>query len=43
MLKTSMMDETSLLHMKNRAEELLEKRGVTIHHPLLCEALRSKG
>lgn len=43
MLKTSIMDETSLLHMKNRAEELLEKRGVTIHHSLLCEALRSKG
>lgn len=43
MLKVTTMDESSLIHMKNRAEELLEKRGITIDHPALCKALREQG
>ncbi|MBR3867337.1 MAG: trimethylamine methyltransferase family protein [Butyricicoccus sp.] len=43
MLKVTAMDPASLEQMKQRAEELLEKRGVTIDHPELCAALAEKG
>ena len=42
-LKVTAMDPASLEQMKQRAEELLEKRGVTIDHPELCAALAEKG
>ena len=43
MLKVTTMDQASLSLMKQRAEELLEQRGVTIDHPELCAALAEKG
>lgn len=43
MLKVTTMEHTSLNLMKQRAEELLEQRGVTIDHPELCTALAEKG
>lgn len=43
MLKTSIMDHSSLSRMKQRAEDLLEQRGVTVDHPELCVALSEKG
>ena len=43
MLKTAIMDEKSLTHMKDRAEALLETRGVTIGHAALCARLREAG
>ncbi len=43
MLNVTAMDKNSLNGMKQRAEELLEQRGVTIDHPELCEALAAKG
>lgn len=43
MLKVTAMDQDSLELMKQRAEELLEKRGVTIDHSELCAALAEKG
>ena len=43
MMKTTIMDEKSLERMKQRAEELLEKRGLLIDHSELCDALVEKG
>ena len=43
MLKVTAMEEASLNLMKQRAEELLEQRGVTIDHPELCAALQERG
>jgi len=43
MIKVSVMDKASLELMKQRSEELLEKRGVSIDHPELCAALAEKG
>ena len=43
MLKAAAVDQESLSLMKQRAEELLEQRGVTIDHTELCQALADKG
>ena len=43
MLKASAADPLSLALMKQRAEELLEQRGVTVDHAELCQALAKKG
>ena len=43
MLKASAVDQASLALMKQRAEELLELRGVTIDHTELCRDLAEKG
>ena len=43
MLKVTAMDQASLNLMKQRAEELLEQRGITIDHPELCAVLAEKG
>ena len=43
MLKVTAMEQAALNLMKQRAEELLEQRGVTIDHPELCSILAEKG
>lgn len=43
MIKTTVMDNDSLALMKQRAEELLEKKGLDIDHPELCDILIKKG
>ena len=43
MLKVTAMEKSSLELMKQRAEQLLEQRGITIDHPELCEVLSEKG
>lgn len=42
-LKMQVLDRGGLLHMKERCEQLLADRGVTIKHPALCQALADKG
>lgn len=43
MLRADIMGKKALEHMKKRAEELLETRGVTIDHEVLCAALAARG
>ena len=43
MLKAAAVDTESLSLMKQRAEELLEQRGVSVDHAELCRALAEKG
>lgn len=43
MLKLNIANQSGLALMKLRAEELLERRGVTIDHPELCAALAETG
>ena len=42
-LKMQVLDSSGLRHMKERTEQLLAERGVTIKHPALCQALADKG
>lgn len=43
MLYAAPMEQDSLKLMQERAEQLLEQRGVTIDHPALCQALAQAG
>jgi len=43
MIKLTIANQSGLALMKQRAEELLEQRGITIDHPELCAALAEKG